>query len=92
MVIMLTAYGTVQDAVEAMKLGAYDFLIKSVDLEGIDPVVARVLDVVTLRRRLESELGRQESQFHLSNLEAHSHIMKQLFEQVREVAENPNRR
>ena len=37
---MLTAYGTVQDAVEAMKLGAYDFLIKSIDLEGIDPVVA----------------------------------------------------
>src|SRR5512139_1198226 len=55
MVIMLTAYGTVHDAVEAMKLGAYDFLIKSVDLEGIDPVIARVLDVVTLRRRLESE-------------------------------------
>ena len=89
MVIMLTAYGTVQDAVEAMKLGAYDFLIKSVDLEGIDPVVARVLDVVTLRRRLESELGRQESQYQLSNLEAHSHVMKQLLEQVREVAENP---
>ncbi|HSN04930.1 MAG TPA: sigma-54 dependent transcriptional regulator [Nitrospira sp.] len=88
-VIMLTAYGTVQDAVEAMKLGAYDFLIKSVDLEGIDPVVARVLDVVTLRRRLESELGRQESQYQLSNLEAHSHVMKQLLEQVREVAENP---
>ena len=88
-VIMLTAYGTVQDAVEAMKLGAYDFLIKSVDLEGIDPVVARVLDVVALRRRLESELGRQESQYQLSNLEAHSHVMKQLLEQVREVAENP---
>ncbi|MEC4889265.1 MAG: sigma-54 dependent transcriptional regulator [Nitrospira sp.] len=89
MVIMLTAYGTVQDAVEAMKLGAYDFLIKSVDLEGIDPVVARVLDVVTLRRRLESELGRQESQYQLSNLEAQSYAMKHLLEQVREVADNP---
>ncbi|HSA62472.1 MAG TPA: sigma-54 dependent transcriptional regulator [Nitrospiraceae bacterium] len=88
-VIMLTAYGTVHDAVEAMKLGAYDFLIKSVDLEGIDPVIARVLDVLTLRRRLESELGRQDTQYHISNLEAHSHVMKQLLEQVREVAENP---
>ena len=29
LVIMLTAYGTVQDAVEAMKLGAYDFVIKT---------------------------------------------------------------
>jgi two-component system response regulator AtoC len=89
MVIMLTAYGTVQDAVEAMKLGAYDFLIKSVDLEGIDPVIARVLDVVSLRRRLDSELEDRDSQYHLSNLEARSHVMKQLLEQVREVAENP---
>ncbi|MDO9119092.1 MAG: sigma-54 dependent transcriptional regulator [Nitrospira sp.] len=89
MVIMLTAYGTVQDAVEAMKLGAYDFLIKAVDLEGIDPVVARVLDVVTLRRRLADELEHRDSQYQLSRLVAQSHVMKQLLEQVREVAENP---
>ncbi|ULA65219.1 MAG: Sigma-54-dependent Fis family transcriptional regulator [Nitrospira sp.] len=89
MVIMLTAYGTVQDAVEAMKLGAYDFLIKSVDLEGIDPVIARVLDVVTLRRRLADEREHRESQYRLSHLIAQSHAMKQLLEQVREVAENP---
>lgn len=89
LVIMLTAYGTVQDAVEAMKLGAYDFLIKSVDLEGLDPVIARALDMLSLRRRLEVEQDRSGSQFHLSNLEAHSHAMKQLIEQVRELAENP---
>lgn len=89
MVIMLTAYGTVQDAVEAMKLGAYDFLIKSVDLEGIDPVVSRVLDVVTLRRRLADEREHRDSQYQLSHLVAQSHRMKQLLEQVREVAENP---
>ncbi|MBI3356374.1 MAG: sigma-54-dependent Fis family transcriptional regulator [Nitrospirae bacterium] len=88
-VIMLTAYGTVQDAVEAMKLGAYDFLVKSVDLENVDVVVNRALEVLRLRRRLESELDRQGNQYHLSNLEAHSHVMKQLLEQVREVAENP---
>jgi two-component system response regulator AtoC len=31
-VIILTAYGTVEEAVEAMKLGAYNFIIKTVDL------------------------------------------------------------
>jgi two-component system, NtrC family, response regulator AtoC len=88
-VIMLTAYGTVQDAVETMKLGAYDFMIKSVDLEGIDAVIARALDVLRLRQRLESELGQQDSRYHLKNLEAHSPAMKQLIEQVRGVAESP---
>jgi two-component system response regulator AtoC len=89
MVIMLTAYGTVREAVETMKLGAYDFMIKSVDLEGIDAVIARALDVLRLRQRLESELGVQDSRYHMKNLEAQSPAMKQLLEQVREVAESP---
>ena len=43
-VVLLTAYGTVEEAVEAMKLGAYDFLIKTMDLSTVDPVVARALE------------------------------------------------
>ena len=88
-VILLTAYGTLQDVVETMKLWAYDFMIKSVDLEGIDAVIARALDVLRLRRRLESELSQQDSRYHMKNLEAHSPAMQQLLEQVREVAESP---
>ena len=42
-VVILTAYGTVEEAVEAMKLGAYDFLIKTVDLASLEPVVVRAL-------------------------------------------------
>ena len=55
LVILLTAYGTVEDAVEAMKLGAYDFLIKSVDFSGVEPVIARALDYLKLRRRVDFE-------------------------------------
>jgi two-component system, NtrC family, response regulator AtoC len=43
-VVLLTAYGTVEEAVEAMKLGAYDFLIKTMDLSAVEPVVARALE------------------------------------------------
>lgn len=52
-VILLTAYGTVEEAVEAMKMGAYDFLIKTVDLQLVDPVVHRALEYLELRRRVE---------------------------------------
>lgn len=89
LVIMLTAYGTVQDAVESMKLGAYDFLIKTVDLEGIDPVVDRALDFLSLRRRLDLEQEHESSQYALANLDARSAAMKQLLSQVRDVANNP---
>jgi two-component system response regulator AtoC len=49
-VILLTAYGTVEDAVSAMKLGAFDFLIKTIDLESVEPVITRALEYILERR------------------------------------------
>lgn len=49
-VVMLTAYGTVEEAVEAMKLGAYDFIIKTIDFQLVEPVVNRALEQA-LRRQ-----------------------------------------
>ena len=88
LIIMLTAYGTVEDAVEAMRLGAYDFLIKSVDLSGVDPVVDRALEFLALRHRLEFSLEDQNSPYALSNIEARSPAMQLLLGQVRDVAQN----
>ena len=51
LVIILTSYGTVEEAVEAMKLGAYDFVIKTVDLQLVEPVVNRALEYLALRRQ-----------------------------------------
>jgi two-component system response regulator AtoC len=51
-VIILTAYGTVEEAVEAMKLGAYDFIIKTVDLQLVEPVINRALEYLALRRQV----------------------------------------
>ncbi|HJU06489.1 MAG TPA: sigma-54 dependent transcriptional regulator [Nitrospiraceae bacterium] len=89
LVILLTAYGTVQDAVEAMKLGAYDFLIKSVDFEGMDQVVERALELLELRHRLAYQSERDGDQFAMDSLVAESAAMQHLVAQVREVAHNP---
>ena len=55
LVIILTSYGTVEEAVEAMKLGAYDFVIKTVDLQLVEPVVNRALEYLALRRQAANE-------------------------------------
>lgn len=89
LVIMLTAYGTVQDAVEAMKLGAYDFLIKTIDLESMDPVIDRALELLALRHRVQFEMEHEGDQFALSNLVAFSPAMQQVVAQARDVAQNP---
>lgn len=49
-VVILTAYGSVGQAVEAMRLGVADFLVKPVDLEALERVVARALAAARARQ------------------------------------------
>lgn len=53
-VIMITAYGTIERAVQAMKQGAYDFITKPFDLDHIALTVEKALERERLRRGLES--------------------------------------
>jgi DNA-binding NtrC family response regulator len=50
-VIMLTALGSIRDAVEAMRLGADNFVPKPIDPDGLFAIVAKGLDAASLRRR-----------------------------------------
>jgi two-component system response regulator AtoC len=88
LVIILTAYGTIEDAVEAMKLGAYDFLIKSIDLSSIDPVVERSIDYLTLRRRVSFEAQGSAGRYALKDLIANSLSMRGLVSQVQNLTQN----
>jgi two-component system, NtrC family, response regulator AtoC len=88
-VIILTAYGTVEEAVEAMKLGAYDFIIKTVDLAAVEPVVGRALEHVVLRRRLAYAAESEASQYGLDTFASSSPLMRSLLTQVHDVAQNP---
>ena len=75
-VILMTAFGTVQSAVDAMKRGAADYLTKPVDLDELDVLVARTLE----RRALvsENEALRAELQRHrLEGLETANARMAQ---------------
>ena len=60
-IILLTAYGTVADGVQAMKLGAFDYLTKGDSDDQLVVVVARAVEKAQLRRRV-AELEKQVSQ------------------------------
>jgi two-component system NtrC family response regulator len=58
--LVLTAYGTVEDAVRAMRAGAYDFLAKPVDLDRLEALIEKVLEksgLVRENRELREVLG-----------------------------------
>ncbi len=50
--VLWTGYGTAEEAIEAMKLGAYDFIIKTVDLQLVKQAVSRALEHA-LRHQVE---------------------------------------
>src|SRR5215831_9906090 len=52
-VVMITAYGTVDRAVEAMKAGAYDFITRPFDPDHIEIVIRKAIERQTLKRKVE---------------------------------------
>ena len=85
-VIVLTAYGTVETAVEAMKLGAVDYLAKPFDLDALEALIWRSLELVRYRREnrfLREEVDRRHS---VRGVVAASVPMRRVLELVEKVA------
>ncbi len=82
-VILMTAYGTIENAVEAMKAGAYDYLTKPFSLEQIEHVVSRALEVQKLRA--ENRLLRDTLE-ERPLLDSRSSVMQRLLETARQAA------
>nr|BBH92290.1 acetoacetate metabolism regulatory protein AtoC [Thermogemmatispora argillosa] len=85
-VIMLTAYGDVRSAVEAMKLGASDYLLKGFDLEELLLVVQRALETSAMYRELRQLRRERSDNYHFNYIVGHSERMRQVFEMVARVA------
>lgn len=84
--ILLTAYGSVETAVDAMKQGAYDFLTKPINLDHLDMLVARALKSRDLEQRVETLESQLNEKFGMENIVGESDAMKQVFEIIRQTA------
>jgi two-component system, NtrC family, response regulator AtoC len=85
-VVVMTAFGTIENAVEAMKAGASDFLLKPFSLDHLMAVVNKSLEVRALRdenRKLREELG---VRYDWSNVIGRSPAMQEIFGTISRVA------
>jgi two-component system, NtrC family, response regulator AtoC len=87
-VIMLTARGTVRDAVEAMRLGAYDFVAKTIDMEDLQLALKRVTEFLAITRQVQVQSTRESERYALNSVIAESVIMKPFMQQVQELTRN----
>jgi DNA-binding NtrC family response regulator len=85
-VVLVTAYGSVETAVEAMKAGASDYVLKPFSMEEIKLILRKELDVRSLReenRSLREALGRR---YEFKNIIGRSSAMQEVLAKVERVA------
>jgi len=83
-VIMITAYGSVERAVEVMKAGAYDFITRPFDPDHIELVVRKAIERQTLKREVEVLSEENRDRYHL--IVGESAKMKLAVEMARKAA------
>jgi nitrogen regulation protein NR(I) len=86
-VLVITAYGTVQNAVEAMKLGAFDYITKPFNLEELGIVINRAIGISRLQREnllLKRELKKK---YQFEGLIGDSPAMQRLCEMIEKIAD-----
>ncbi len=85
-VLMMTAYGNIETAVEAMKRGAVDFLTKPVNIERLEVLIQRALKTRTLEVEVTNLHERLDDKFSFAGIVGHSAPLQKIVDQVKLVA------
>ena len=87
--IMVTGYGTIEDAVKAMRAGAFDYLTKPIIDDEIKLVVQRALERQSLTAENRSLRKQLAERYSLDNIIGHDYKMLRVFDLVETVADTP---
>ena len=85
-VIVISAQGTIEKAVQAMKLGAFDFIEKPINPRVISLLVERALEKQTLILQNRDLRSRLEDKFHFKNIIGRSEKMVKIFELIHHIS------
>jgi DNA-binding NtrC family response regulator len=89
LVILMTAYSTIENAVEAMKLGAYHYVNKPFNLDEVAMLVEKALETSELRREVRTLRSSQEKEFGFDAIIGDSPAMRQVKALLARVAGSP---
>ncbi len=85
-VIMITAFATVSSAVESMKLGAYDYIIKPFNIEEFVLIIDRASEQILLRKEVELLRREVQQRYSFGNIIGKSPQMQRVFQLIKQVA------
>jgi two-component system response regulator AtoC len=87
-VIVMTAYGEIRSAVEAMRLGAFDYLKKPFDFDELEALVAKCLQTSNLKREVGELREEWKKTYDVTGIVAHSESMKAVLSVMERIAES----
>ncbi|HVP10671.1 MAG TPA: sigma-54 dependent transcriptional regulator [Phycisphaerae bacterium] len=85
-VLIMTAYSSVENAVEAMRLGAYDYVSKPFKMDALMLTVNKALETTRLKREVRDLRSQMQKKFGFDRILGRCPIMLKLFELMRDVA------
>jgi DNA-binding NtrC family response regulator len=88
-VIIMTAYGTIDTAIKAMKMGAYDYVLKSDRIDELILTVKRALEHRLLKKEIDRLRRGMESDYQFHDLIGKSPSMKKVYETIDMISELP---
>ncbi|NIM58027.1 MAG: response regulator [Candidatus Aminicenantes bacterium] len=87
-VIMMTGFGVIEDAVTAMRRGAYDFITKPIDYTKLQNTVKNALEAASLKQEIAYYKEKEQNRFDADQIITNSKAMKQILEMVKKIAES----
>lgn len=84
--IMMTAYGSVDTAVEAMKHGAYDFVTKPINIDRLEILIQRALQSRETEKENRELKQQVEKHYGLEHIIGNSAVMQEVFDTVKQIA------
>lgn len=85
-VIMITGFGTIESAVEAMKLGAYDYITKPFSSDQLLLVISKVKRFIELENENINLLGKLYEIYSFHNIVGKSKVMRELYEKLETIS------
>jgi two-component system response regulator AtoC len=87
-VIMITATKTLKTAVEAMKLGAYDYVTKPFEIDELRLIISRSLSTKALEQEVKYRREEMDKNFDFGNIIGKSNVMNDIFKVVKQIADS----
>ncbi len=89
LIIMITAYEDVETVIAAMKLGAYDYVVKPIYMDGLEVTIRNAIDTIRLRKEVQA-LQEKHLKEHLPCFIGESNAILDVMEFVKTVAKSPD--